>query len=83
MNPLAGMTVVEVSSFVAAPLCGMTLSQLGAQVIRIDPIGAPRMYSGGRCRQPVRRFTGPASTRESVRPQSICARTKGKNWFSG
>jgi 2-methylfumaryl-CoA isomerase len=37
--PLAGLTVVEVSSFVAAPLCGMTLSQLGAQVIRIDPIG--------------------------------------------
>lgn len=33
------VTVVEVSSFVAAPLCGMTLSQLGAQVIRVDPIG--------------------------------------------
>ena len=38
-SPLNGVTVVEVSSFVAAPLCGMTLSQLGAQVIRIDPIG--------------------------------------------
>ena len=37
--PLTGLTVVEVSSFVAAPLCGMTLSQLGAQVIRVDPIG--------------------------------------------
>ena len=37
--PLDGLTVVEVSSFVAAPLCGMTLSQLGAQVIRVDPIG--------------------------------------------
>ncbi|OBJ51808.1 CoA transferase [Mycobacterium sp. 1423905.2] len=37
--PLAGLTVVEVSSFVAAPLCGLTLNQLGAQVIRIDPIG--------------------------------------------
>ncbi|WP_156685843.1 CoA transferase [Mycobacterium sp. Marseille-P9652] len=37
--PLSGLTVVEVSSFVAAPLCGMTLAQLGAQVIRIDPIG--------------------------------------------
>ena len=39
MNPLTGITVVEISSFVAAPLCGMTLSQLGAQVIRVDPIG--------------------------------------------
>ncbi len=37
--PLSGLTVVEISSFVAAPLCGMTLGQLGAQVIRIDPIG--------------------------------------------
>ena len=37
--PLSGLTVVEVSSFVAAPLCGVTLNQLGAQVIRIDPIG--------------------------------------------
>ncbi|OBK40804.1 mesaconyl-CoA isomerase [Mycobacterium sp. 1245111.1] len=37
--PLAGLTVIEVSSFVAAPLCGMTLSQLGAEVIRVDPIG--------------------------------------------
>ncbi len=37
--PLADLTVVEVSSFVAAPLCGMTLSQLGAEVIRVDPIG--------------------------------------------
>ncbi|OBA77306.1 mesaconyl-CoA isomerase [Mycobacterium sp. 1554424.7] len=37
--PLSGLTIVEVSSFVAAPLCGMTLGQLGAQVIRIDPIG--------------------------------------------
>jgi 2-methylfumaryl-CoA isomerase len=37
--PLSGITVVEVSSFVAAPLCGMTLGQLGATVIRVDPIG--------------------------------------------
>ncbi|BBX95724.1 CoA transferase [Mycobacterium lacus] len=37
--PLTGISVIEVSSFVAAPLCGMTLSQLGAQVIRVDPIG--------------------------------------------
>jgi 2-methylfumaryl-CoA isomerase len=37
--PLAGLTVVEISAFVAAPLGGMTLAQLGAEVIRIDPIG--------------------------------------------
>ncbi|QFG25852.1 CoA transferase [Actinomadura sp. WMMB 499] len=37
--PLAGMRIVEISSFVAAPLGGMTLAQLGAEVIRVDQIG--------------------------------------------
>jgi len=31
--------VVEISSFVASPLCGLTLAQLGAEVIRVDPVG--------------------------------------------
>jgi 2-methylfumaryl-CoA isomerase len=39
---LDGLRVVEVSAFVAAPIGGMTLAQLGAEVIRIDPIaGGP------------------------------------------
>jgi 2-methylfumaryl-CoA isomerase len=37
--PLSGLRIIEVSSFVAAPLGGMTLAQLGAEVIRIDPLG--------------------------------------------
>ena len=37
--PLAGMRVVEGSAFVAAPSGGMTLAQLGAEVVRFDPIG--------------------------------------------
>lgn len=36
---LAGLRVVEGSAFVAAPLGGMTLALLGADVIRFDPIG--------------------------------------------
>ncbi|MGH3886126.1 MAG: CoA transferase [Pseudonocardiaceae bacterium] len=36
---LAGMRVVEGSAFVAAPLGGMALALLGADVIRFDPIG--------------------------------------------
>ncbi|MGO9905423.1 MAG: CoA transferase [Solirubrobacteraceae bacterium] len=36
---LDGLRIVEGSAFVAAPLGGMTLAQLGAQVIRFDPIG--------------------------------------------
>ncbi|AZT95818.1 CoA transferase [Brevibacterium aurantiacum] len=37
--PLAGLKVIEISAFVAAPLGAMTLAQLGADVIRIDPLG--------------------------------------------
>ena len=36
---LAGLRVVEFSAFVAAPSAGLTLAQLGAEVIRVDPIG--------------------------------------------
>lgn len=36
---LSGMRVVEASAFVAAPLGGMTLAQMGADVIRIDTLG--------------------------------------------
>jgi 2-methylfumaryl-CoA isomerase len=35
---LEGMRVVEGSAFVAAPLGGMTLAQMGADVIRFDPL---------------------------------------------
>jgi 2-methylfumaryl-CoA isomerase len=37
--PLAGLRVVEFSTFVAVPSGTMTLASLGAEVIRIDPIG--------------------------------------------
>ncbi len=37
--PLEGMRVIEGSAFVAAPSGGMTLAQLGAEVIRFDQIG--------------------------------------------
>lgn len=36
---LAGLRVVEGSAFVAAPLAGMTLAQLGADVVRFDQVG--------------------------------------------
>jgi 2-methylfumaryl-CoA isomerase len=38
MGILQGMRVVESSAFVAMPLAGMTLAQMGAEVIRIDRI---------------------------------------------
>ena len=47
------LRVIESSAFIAAPLAGLTLSQYGAQVIRVDTIGGgidygrmPRMPGG-------------------------------------
>ena len=42
--PLAGLRIVEISSFVAVPLAGMTLAQLGAEVVRVDPVGGAADY---------------------------------------
>jgi 2-methylfumaryl-CoA isomerase len=36
---LSDLRVVECASFIAAPTCALHLAQLGAQVVRIDPIG--------------------------------------------
>ena len=41
---LQGMRIVEGSAFVAAPSGGMTLAQLGADVIRFDQIGGGLDY---------------------------------------
>jgi 2-methylfumaryl-CoA isomerase len=41
---LNGLRIVEGSAFVAAPLGGMTLAQMGAEVIRFDPIGGGLDY---------------------------------------
>lgn len=36
---LKGLRIVECGSFIAAPSCGLYLQQLGAEVIRVDPVG--------------------------------------------
>lgn len=36
---LSGLKVVECASFIAGPSCALHMQQLGAEVIRIDPIG--------------------------------------------
>src|SRR6266705_3629540 len=36
---LAGLRIVEISAFIAAPLGGATLAAMGADVIRVDPPG--------------------------------------------
>lgn len=38
-TPLTGLRIIEAASFVAGPSGGMSLGQLGADVIRVDPPG--------------------------------------------
>jgi 2-methylfumaryl-CoA isomerase len=42
---LSGLRIVEGSAFVAMPVGGMTMAQLGADVIRFDPIGGGLDYT--------------------------------------
>jgi 2-methylfumaryl-CoA isomerase len=39
LPPLHGLRIIEFSAFVAAPSAGLALAQLGADVIRVDPLG--------------------------------------------
>ena len=45
---LNGLRIVEGSAFIAAPSAGMTLAQLGADVIRFDMIGGGMIITAGR-----------------------------------
>lgn len=39
MKPLKGLKVVDLSKVLAGPLCGQYLGNLGAEVIKVEPIG--------------------------------------------
>lgn len=51
-GPLAGVTVLEVSSVVMAPLAGRILAKLGAVVTRVEPPGGDVIRRSGAARHP-------------------------------
>ena len=46
-GPLDGIRVLEFSQIVAAPVCGVNLSDLGAEVIKVEPPGGEQTRRGG------------------------------------
>ena len=46
MTALAGLTVIEVASYVSGPYASMLLADLGADVIKVEPPGAGDPYRG-------------------------------------
>jgi crotonobetainyl-CoA:carnitine CoA-transferase CaiB-like acyl-CoA transferase len=44
-QPLAGLRVVEFTHMVMGPTCGMVLADLGAEVIKVEPVGGDRTRS--------------------------------------
>ncbi len=64
-QPLAGLRVVEFTHMVMGPTCGMVLADLGAEVIKVEPIdgeGTRRLLGAGAgCSAPA-----PASSRCST-----------------
>ena len=47
MKPLEGITVVDLSTFVAAPVCGRFLADMGARVIKIEPAAGDHWRAAG------------------------------------
>jgi 2-methylfumaryl-CoA isomerase len=43
-GPLHGLHVLDLSTYVAGPSAGMTMAQLGADVVRVDPLGGAADY---------------------------------------
>ena len=82
-RPLAGVRIVEISSFVAVPLAGMTLTQLGAEVIRIDPVGGAADYRRWPVTDDGESIYWAGLNRASDRSRWTCAHRKVRTWSPG
>ena len=40
MHPVQGLRVIDISKVLAGPLCGQSLGELGAEVIKVEPTGS-------------------------------------------
>ena len=67
-GPLSGLKVLEFAGIGPGPFCGMLLSDLGADVVRIDRKGSGRSSPGGARRCAGSRACSPGRPRSRSRP---------------
>jgi len=48
VGPLAGLRILELGHFVAAPFCARLLADLGAEIIKVEPPGGDPVRQWGR-----------------------------------
>ena len=52
MGPLEGKKIIEIAGIGPGPFCAMVLSDLGAEVIRVDRVSACLLYTSPSPRDP-------------------------------
>ncbi len=77
--PLAGIRVVEFTHMVMGPTCGMVLADLGAEVIKVEPL------AGDNTRRLLGSGAGffPLFNRNKKASRWTCSGPRGASWCSG
>lgn len=78
-KPLSGVKVVELSNFIAAPVCAKVLADWGADVIKVEaPSGDPTRTAGAIFKMPTTEEENPAFETVNANKRGICLNVKSE-----
>ena len=58
MKPLNGIKVIDLTHMLAGPYAGMVIADLGAEVVKVEPLGTGEMTRGLLAKDPNNSFKG-------------------------